>query len=455
MSTLRAALHLAAKDLRLYARDKGGLALGFLLPIALISVMAAVFGGMGNDDGGAMPKPKLRVLDLDGTPASAAVVAALKKQEVARVVDWEAGKAPADRDAVVRRVAAGDDPLVFVVGRGFEADLAAGREPSIELVRELSRTVEARIVEQALMGALMDSQGGKIGRLMTSRGVDALADSMRLPPMAKTALDGMAKGFFDRLDREAAAADSRSPADAAASKPAAANPFGGMEGMGAAFGLKTTTVGGESAGGTKSERIKVAMIAQSVAGTAVMMLLFGLVACGTTLLQEKEEGTLRRLLAGPTPPDAIVLGKFVFSMVVGVAQLLVMFAFGRLAFGLPVERHLFATIVFIVATAAAATGLGSLLAVVGRTRKQIEGLSTLIILVMSAIGGSWFPIFIMPEWMQNLAGCTVTGWAMKGFQGVYYYGKSLADLWKELALLFGFAAALLAASLAVFRKRFA
>ena len=43
MSTLRAALHLAAKDLRLYVRDKGGLALGFLLPIALISVMAAVF----------------------------------------------------------------------------------------------------------------------------------------------------------------------------------------------------------------------------------------------------------------------------------------------------------------------------------------------------------------------------------------------------------------------------
>lgn len=447
MSTLHAALHLAAKDLRLYVRDKGGLALGFLLPIALISVMAAVFGGMGDDDGGAMPKPKLRVLDLDATPSSAAVVAALKKQEVARVVDWEAGTAPADRDAVERLVKTGDEPLVFVVGRGFEADLAAGREPPLELVRELSRTVEARIVEQALMGALMDSQGGKIGRLMTSRGVDALAEGMGLPPTAKSALDGIAKGFFDRLDRETATTDSRTAA--------AANPFGGADGMGAAFGLKTTTVGGESAGGTKSERIKVAMIAQSVAGTAVMMLLFGLVACGTTLLQEKEEGTLRRLLAGPTPPDAIVLGKFLFSMVVGVAQLCVMFAFGRVAFGLPVERHLFATLVFVVATAAAATGLGSLLAVVGRTRKQIEGLSTLIILVMSAIGGSWFPIFIMPEWMQNLAGCTLTGWAMKGFQGVYYYGKSLADLWKELALLLGFAAALLAASLAAFRKRFA
>ena len=55
--------------------------------------------------------------------------------------------------------------------------------------------------------------------------------------------------------------------------------------------------------------------------------------------------------------------------------------------------------------------------------------------------------------MRNFARCTATGWALKGFQGVYDYGKSLADLRKELALLFAFTGALLAASPTVFRRR--
>jgi ABC-2 type transport system permease protein len=186
----------------------------------------------------------------------------------------------------------------------------------------------------------------------------------------------------------------------------------------------------------------------------VMMLLFGLAACGATLLSEKEGGTLRRLLASPAPPSSILYGKFLYSFVVGCAQLVVMFAFGRVVYGLPVEKHLVGTAAFIAATATAATGFGVLLAVVGRSRKQVEGLSTLIILVMSAIGGSWFPQFIMPEWMQTVAGFTLTGWAMKGFQGLYYFGKPLLELWPQLALLFGLGFSLLAVSTALFKRRF-
>ncbi len=459
METLLTAVRLAAKDLRLYARDRGGLALGFLLPIALIAVFATVFGGMaGGDDDGAMPKPKLRVVDFDGTPASAAVVKSLEAQAIVRVIPWDSAP-PVDLAAVTERVRRGDDPVVFVLGRGFAAELAAGRKPPVELVRELSRAIEGTIAEQAVGAALMDAHGASMGRLITKRGVDALATSLGMSKFAQGALTAAAGGFFDLLDREVARSGAATkPATvvvppASTIKPPSKGGALGMSSLGEAFGVKTTTVGGEAAGATKAERLKVAMTAQSVAGTAVMMLLFGLVACGTTLLQEKEEGTLRRLLASPASPGAILGGKFLYAFTIGVAQLCVMFAFGRVAFGLPVEKHLLATLVLILATAAAATGFGVILAVLCRSRKQVEGLSTLLVLVMSAIGGSWFPLFIMPEWMQTAAGFTLTGWAMKGFLGVYYHGRTLPELWPQLAALCGTALVLGVGATRLFRRR--
>src|SRR4029079_11062795 len=140
--------------------------------------------------------------------------------------------------------------------------------------------------------------------------------------------------------------------------------------------------------------------AQSTAGPAVMMLLFGLTACGTTILAEREGGTLRRLLISPAPRAAILGGKFLFTLVTGLLQVAIMFAFGALVFRLPVLDRLPGIVIVSVATCAAATSFGIFIATVGRSQKQIEGISVLVILVMSAIGGSWFPLFLAPSWMQ-------------------------------------------------------
>ena len=65
--TIRLARTLAAKDLRLFFRDKVGMALGFLLPITLIAVFGAVFGSMMGDGNGGLPRQAIRVADEDGS----------------------------------------------------------------------------------------------------------------------------------------------------------------------------------------------------------------------------------------------------------------------------------------------------------------------------------------------------------------------------------------------------
>ena len=86
----------------------------------------------------------------------------------------------------------------------------------------------------------------------------------------------------------------------------------------------------------------------------------------------------------------------------GSLQLTVMFLWGTVAFGLPLFSHLPGFVVMTAATASAAAALGLVLATLARTRAQLSGFSTILILTMSALGGSMFPRFLMSENMQKL-----------------------------------------------------
>jgi ABC-2 type transport system permease protein len=196
------------------------------------------------------------------------------------------------------------------------------------------------------------------------------------------------------------------------------------------------------------------MQSHAVSGTAVMMLLFGLAACGATLLQERDEGTLQRLQLSPASGASILLGKMIFIGLAGILQLVVLFAYGALVFDIPILRDPIALAVHSFAVVCAATGLGLVLAIACRTRKQLEGLSTLVILVMSALGGSWFPLIATPEWFQKLGHFTLNAWAMDGYQAILWYGKGVESIWVPFIVLMGIAIVTVAIAIAGWRRRF-
>jgi linearmycin/streptolysin S transport system permease protein len=155
--------------------------------------------------------------------------------------------------------------------------------------------------------------------------------------------------------------------------------------------------------------------------------MFGLMACSTTLLQEKDQGTLRRLLCSPAPRTAVPLGKFLFCFVVGLVQMLLLFSFGELVFHVGTFRHPLSLVVLAISWSACATSFGMLIATWAKSQKQAEGLSTLLILVMAALGGCWFPVQIanLPWFAAGIMKCTLTWWAMTGFQGMYWHSYPL------------------------------
>jgi ABC-2 type transport system permease protein len=161
-------------------------------------------------------------------------------------------------------------------------------------------------------------------------------------------------------------------------------------------------------------------LVQAVAGTAVMMLLFGLTAMGGRILEEKENGTLKRLMYSPLHTNEILMGKMLTSIIVAFAQLMVMLIFAWLVFGLHLWSKLPQVFILVTATAFACSGFGVFLASVVKSRDQLQGLSTLVVLSMSAIGGSMIPTFIMPEWMQKVSPVSINYWSIQGFFDIFW-----------------------------------
>jgi len=395
MNPLAAALAYARKDWTLFLRDRTALLLALALPLVLSGIFGVAMGGMAGDE--ALERVEFDVEDLDGTPQSQALIATLRETQ-GLDVELRAG--------VRERVAAGRSPAGLRIEPGFGEAHEAGGVGALVLLRDPARAIEQQIVAGNVLGALARFHGEQRWQQIES---------------------GMRASGASESDVE----------HARASFAASAGAPGGAEQAANALGLSSEdVVGGRDDSGRAAGR------AHAVSGIAVMMLLFGVASVGGTLLQERSAGTLERLQLAPVPGSAVLWGKVLFSIASGALQLGVLFGFGWLVFDVPVGRAPVALLLLCLAVIFAATGLGLVLAVWCRSQKQLEGLSTLVILAMSALGGSWFPLAITPSWFQTAGHFTLNAWAMDGFQGLFWYGKDLLGIAREIAVLLALGIAL-------------
>jgi len=171
-----------------------------------------------------------------------------------------------------------------------------------------------------------------------------------------------------------------------------------------------------------------------------------------SVLQEKREGTFRRLLAAPLSRAVMLAGKLLPYYLINLIQIAIMLGASRWLFGLSLGRSPFALVTVSLAVAAAATGLGVLVAALVRTEAQAGGLTVLLLLTMSALGGCFVPRFIMPDWLRTLGLLMPHAWALDAYQDLLVRGYGLREVWPKVGALTAFAAAFF--GLGVWRFRF-
>jgi ABC-type multidrug transport system permease subunit len=130
-----------------------------------------------------------------------------------------------------------------------------------------------------------------------------------------------------------------------------------------------------------------------------------------------------------------------------------MFLFAWIFFGMDLSLNIPALVLMIIATAFAVSSLGIFLAAIAKTRQQAQNLSTIIILVMSAIGGSMIPLFIMPEILQKIALLSVNYWGIQGFYDIFWRALPLEDILPKILILICIGIVMTLTSIRLFKKR--
>lgn len=190
-----------------------------------------------------------------------------------------------------------------------------------------------------------------------------------------------------------------------------------------------------------------------VGGYAVMFLLFALSASATSLFEEKQSGIFHRILAAPVTPGHILWSRFLYGIALGVVQLMFLFVAGDFLFGLNIGQHIVPLLCVTIATAGACTAFGLLVAAIAPTNEAASGLSTLLVLTMTAIGGAWFPVTMMPDFLQTLSRLSLVYWAVEGFTNVLWAGRTTAGVLPQLGVLLGITLVVMLVATWLFHRR--
>ena len=429
-------LALTIKDLKILFRDRGGMIALFIMPMMFILVMSVALQGVFQVGSGDRPVEVLVVNQdqgatyIDGGEARLADEAlhALAQVEGLRLISQVDGM-PLTRERAEALIADGEYRMALV----FPPDFS-------------TRVVEAigdPEAEQPTLIAIVDPTAG---------------------PRLVAPVEAAVRAYVNRT-----AAYAQAPyrirlalAEAAADLPPQQAPLVAQIGQALIARLMEIYDPGEIGGQSevRLEEMTPAQfhveefpdaVEQNVPGYTIFGVFFIVAVLAESILSEKEVGTFRRLMVAPLPRAALLLGKLVPYYLVNLIQVGLMFAIGRLAFGMNLGHDPLALVVVTLATAAAATGLGLLVAALGKTERQISGISTLLALTLAAVGGMMVPVFVMPEFMQAVAKISPHYWALQGYQDVIVRGLGVGAVLREVGVLLGFAVAFYTAAVARFR----
>lgn len=435
-------LHLLQKDIILFLKDKTAIVLTFLVPFFLIYIMGNIFSGTGGG-GGLTSNIKLAAFNESGDPAANAFLQALKNEQGLQLIldapGPEDSRIPFTRETIRQGIVDHHYNFALIIPENYLKEDAIGLR--LEFLSNPKNQIESQIVN----GLLQKNVYTNLPKLFASQLDDYQRNLMGDARYAKF-LDGFASLIaisYDNVEYDdvrenmsfQSLADflSGETTKETADNSGTATAF--LQGM---VEIETNQVFGKE--------VKNPQLTRMIGGYAIMFLLFATTGSATALFEERNDGIFLRLLSMPVKRTHILWSKYIFNTLLGIVQALTLFVFSSFLFDVEVFGNFLPLLVVSAFAAAACTAFGMLLASVSKTPQQAQGFGTLLILSMSALGGAWFPVSLMPEAMQLFSKFTLVYWSIEAYLGALWETSGLLAIIPELATLAGISAALIAIS---------
>ena len=394
MNSLRKIGVLAWLNLLQVLKDRTGLFTLVAVPLMLTLLFGTVMGGGEH-------RIAVAVADLDRTPISAQVAEALDPGSYAiQTVGEEQARAMASSGEVAAGV---------VIPSGFEADVLGGVDITVTVVED-PRSSSTIAVVQALRGRVQR--------------IAANAETIQI----------VQKAFQD----------ASAQTGAVYTAPPARDVFAYADGIWSPtppLSVEETSVTRSKVRGSANQAMGFQQY--SLGFTLMFMLFMGLGAAGG-FLDEREQGTLSRLLATPTSRTVLVIGKVAGIFATVILQAAIMIGFGVFLFHVPWGDDPLGVIMIITSFALATTGLGIMVSALARTRGQVSAITAVGATSMAMLGGAYWPLDIVSPAMRVMALFTPVGWAMTGLTDIVVRSQGAGQAILPSSVLLGMAAVFLA-----------
>lgn len=404
-------LQIGWKDLRVIFRDRAALILMLLAPFALSLGLGLVTGSFGSGNSG-LSQVSVIVVNQDQNTLGNALVEVLKSPDLSKLLAVEENS---DSAAARALLDADQTAAVVIIPAGFtdsvipQDDQASAVTAQIEIYKNPSRPISAGVVQSIVESFITEVETGRIGGQVAV--AQLITNGLVSPDQAAQA--GMEIGTRLANERE---------------------------------NLKMLTLVTSEAS-VKEEPSFMMYIAP---GFALLFLMYTVSLGGKTLLTERQEGTLTRLLTTPTGSSQVLVGKMTGTYMIGLAQMTVLILASALLLQLRWGNPLALAILLLTAVAGA-TGWGMLLAAVSRRPGEVSAWGMAMTLLFGLVGGSFFG-GTPPGLMGIIGMITPNYWGQIGFNTLAR-GGDVQDLLPVYAALLVMAAILLTISVIVFRRK--
>jgi ABC-2 type transport system permease protein len=401
------------KEFKVLLRDRGAFTGLFILPIAFILVMTMALQGVFDTGSSSHPIDLLVVNQDQGTIATK-VIADMAKISGLALVEQQNGQ-PVTKTLAEGLITARSYSIAVVFPADFSSSiLKAADDPST------NKAIVTFIADPAVGSQLLSPTRGMIEGFIEREASVAqapLRTMQGINQIASGAPSGQAASIVDLGTRLAAAiSNTQSTSDQA-------------------LGVDTQVVAPANYAQVHTPN----SAEQNVPGYTIYGVFFIITTISTSLFREKNEGTFRRLQAAPISQAALLAGKLLPYYLINLIQIALMLAIGMVVFHIGLGNYPLALVPLAMATAFTATGLGLLITSLGKTQEQVGSLSTMLTIVLSALGGMMVPVYVMPSFMQKLSLAIPQAWALRGLQDVIVRGQGMEAVLPVVGVLMGFA----------------
>lgn len=397
-------LSVAWKEIQVFIRDRGALALLFLFPILLSSVQGGANLMMAAEGETTSILLQVGLVNEDTGPFGSEVSKAIQSIDVLEV------ETLTREDEAEGKVAKGEAAAAIVIPADFSEKIDAYTPVAIEVIVDPAQPESISIIT-GIMNQVVDEvtiwgevQYG-IRAVLENSG---LLDGATTEQMAAIGAQNLGV-IMTRLN------EMRS------------NP---------AIEVISEDLQGEAAEGGIT-----AYLSYVFAAYIVLFIFFVVGICAESIQDEREMGTLRRLVAAPIPRSAVIGGKMLGFMVIPCMQAVLLFTIGNLFFDIPLGKSPAGLIVLTIVVAGVSTSMGILLATLVKSKKQAGDMGTLLGFVLGFVGGA---IPIAPLLMARMEGpmsilsrITPHANAIEAYYRLIAENASLIDILPEIGILVG------------------